>query len=271
MIIRRSPVFALALGAAMMPQPATAQKIPVMAGLAWSVEESQGCVLRTPVIGGEFVAAVQLNVSAYDDEVSQLQLVLVDPPTKRAVSKVGVKIGQGAPRAARAAPSIFQSKQLWNVYLEKDEAEAIVAGKPVLLGLPNEVIQLLTRAVGGKLPEAGACERKRLAASIDNPPPLDQIDIGPKPRSTLVSLFDASDYPAEALRSNEEGRVVATVHVDARGRVKECAISESSGSRALDAATCSVIRSRAKFEPARDEQGRKIASLYSFGVSWWTP
>lgn len=51
-----------------------------------------------------------------------------------------------------------------------------------------------------------------------------------------------SDYPPEALKNGEEGTVGAVFDVDAAGKVVKCMISRSSGSAALDLATCNSIK-----------------------------
>lgn len=76
-----------------------------------------------------------------------------------------------------------------------------------------------------------------------------------QPLAPLSSLISMDDYPAAALRANAEGVVDFRVAVGADGRVAGCVVTGSSGSASLDAATCRVVRSRARFEPAIDANG----------------
>jgi TonB family protein len=92
-----------------------------------------------------------------------------------------------------------------------------------------------------------------------------------RPRANLSSYFSADDYPASAVRSNEQGRTAFILDVDANGRVTGCIIRESSGSAALDAATCRIIRSRARYTPARDANGKAIAGQDRGAVTWQLP
>jgi protein TonB len=50
-----------------------------------------------------------------------------------------------------------------------------------------------------------------------------------------------------------------SITVGADGRVQGCNVTQSSGNGALDSATCSIIRRRAKFTPAKDSNGQPIA------------
>lgn len=85
------------------------------------------------------------------------------------------------------------------------------------------------------------------------------------PPSALVSN---DDYPAAALRAEEEGRVNFRLAIGADGRVSDCTITGSSGSTALDTATCRIMRSRARFVPARDRAGRPAADSRSGAIEW---
>jgi protein TonB len=81
-------------------------------------------------------------------------------------------------------------------------------------------------------------------------------------------LISAEDYPAAALKADEEGRVGYRLEIDRDGRVSLCTIVSSSGSAALDAATCNLVKSRALFEPARDSKGRRVADSAVGRVVW---
>lgn len=90
-----------------------------------------------------------------------------------------------------------------------------------------------------------------------------------QPRHPLASYVAAADYPAAALRDREQGRVAFALGIGADGRVTACRITASSGSAALDSATCRIMRSRARYIPARDAAGTPIADV-GFGEIGWT-
>lgn len=52
------------------------------------------------------------------------------------------------------------------------------------------------------------------------------------------------------------------------GRVSDCTVEESSGYPALDTATCKLISGRARFTPARDNDGRPTTDTGEVSVRW---
>jgi TonB family protein len=87
-------------------------------------------------------------------------------------------------------------------------------------------------------------------------------------RGNLTRLFTGDDYPMEALQREEQGTVTTSMQIDKRGRVNRCTVTVSSGSRSLDSRTCQILRSRARFAPARDKAGRAIADVYTQRITW---
>jgi len=92
-----------------------------------------------------------------------------------------------------------------------------------------------------------------------------------KAGANLPALFSADDYPQAALRRGEQGTVAFTLSIDRRGRVDRCDISKSSGSAALDRATCSILQRRARFTPARGADGGAIADTTNGRIRWQLP
>jgi len=90
-------------------------------------------------------------------------------------------------------------------------------------------------------------------------------------RGNLTAYFSSGDYPAEAIRRGEQGRVIFEIGVDSTGRVSACRIIGSSGSTILDVATCRILRERARLEPARDRHGRVVPDQVSSQVDWPLP
>ena len=84
----------------------------------------------------------------------------------------------------------------------------------------------------------------------------------------LGRLFSADDYPPAALRRDEMGRVRVRIRVSDAGEPADCTVTGSSGSADLDKATCDIIRTRAKFTPAVDVDGKPVRSVYTSTVNW---
>ena len=90
-------------------------------------------------------------------------------------------------------------------------------------------------------------------------------------KANLPGLFSTSDYPAAALRADQQGTVAIDAAVDPTGRVTACAVTTSSGSVSLDVTTCSIIQRRARFTPAQDGAGRAVADRVQARIRWVLP
>jgi protein TonB len=53
--------------------------------------------------------------------------------------------------------------------------------------------------------------------------------------------------------------------------VRSCTVTGSSGFPNLDKAACDNISHRARFEPAADDGGQRIAGTYSGTIRWVIP
>jgi len=105
-------------------------------------------------------------------------------------------------------------------------------------------------------------------AQFTSPPPT--IEAVP-PRSAtgdLQGLLRAADYPVVAIERKEQGSVTVRLTVGVSGRVSACDVIFSSGSRALDDASCQLLQSRALFTPARDSNGNLITDVVRQEIRW---
>lgn len=82
------------------------------------------------------------------------------------------------------------------------------------------------------------------------------------------TLFSRDDYPEQAIQRNEEGSVYVQILINPAGQVDTCTVIQSTGYADLDQHTCAIIQSRAKFIPAKDEDGRTVFSLVRVPVTW---
>ena len=116
-------------------------------------------------------------------------------------------------------------------------------------------------------------EARRVTAAVIGGEVRWSLPAGP-PRDTrpdLLTYFSMNDYPASALRNEEQGTVGARVEVDPSGRVAGCTVTSSSGSSALDAATCRIMRVRVRYRPALDGRMRPVPGATLVRVTWQLP
>jgi protein TonB len=94
---------------------------------------------------------------------------------------------------------------------------------------------------------------------------------GPQERGSTQSYISPDDYPAAAEGSGAHGIVRFTLTIDPAGRVVGCNIRQSSGSSVLDAATCNIMRRRARYTPARDSNGNPAVGTIEQQIEWKAP
>jgi TonB family protein len=110
-----------------------------------------------------------------------------------------------------------------------------------------------------------------LAAAQPAPSPPSPPTPPGRARANLSSYFSADDYPAAAVRAGEEGTVGFHLDIGADGTVSGCTVTRSSGSAALDAATCAILTARVHYTSARDARGRATTGSDEGRVTWRLP
>jgi protein TonB len=116
----------------------------------------------------------------------------------------------------------------------------------------------------------------------DPPVPAPRVEIAPpaepqrtvKParaRANLASYVSDEDYPSSAVRNEEQGTTRFRLGVGANGQVTECSVIGSSGSSALDSATCRLMKQRARFTPARGSDGKATSDSVTSAIRWVLP
>ena len=76
------------------------------------------------------------------------------------------------------------------------------------------------------------------------------------------------NYPARALRNEEQGSVGVRITVGANGRATDCSVTASSGSSSLDEAACTDIKRFGRFNPAWDASGNPIQAEWSTRITY---
>ena len=100
------------------------------------------------------------------------------------------------------------------------------------------------------------------------PPPVRTVQHAVSATGDLMGLFTPEDYPEAAAEANVTGSTTVSLQIGTTGRVTGCSVISSSGNRSLDAATCRVLESRARFTPARDSNGNATSDTKTQTVTW---
>ncbi|MEZ5734701.1 MAG: energy transducer TonB [Novosphingobium sp.] len=91
------------------------------------------------------------------------------------------------------------------------------------------------------------------------------------PSNGPVGWVSTNDYPSRDLREGNQGLVRYSLTIGADGKVEACTVTQSSGFRGLDEATCKHVSRRARFRPATDGNGEKVTGSYAGSVRWVIP
>jgi TonB family protein len=113
--------------------------------------------------------------------------------------------------------------------------------------------------------ELGQCRAARLRADQGSGKPS---AADPQPRGLLGSFFTNDDYPAAAIRAEQSGVTHFRLTISAHGQVSGCEITQSSGSALLDSTSCSLLKRRGRFVPARDATGAETEGTFAMALHW---
>ena len=111
-------------------------------------------------------------------------------------------------------------------------------------------------------------------ALFPTPTPTPSPGMAPRaarPRGNPALWVSTSDYPTAGLRGELEGLVRVQLNIGADGKPTGCTVTASSGHDVLDEATCAKLLRRARFDPASDHTGAKVAGTWNTAVRWQIP
>lgn len=109
---------------------------------------------------------------------------------------------------------------------------------------------------------------------VDFGPPVSSPRFDPiaaAPRGNPGNWVTNNDYRTSWINRGYEGVASFTLSVDASGRVSGCTITSSTGHAALDEATCRLLESRGRFDPAKDSSGKTVSGSYRSSIRWTIP
>jgi TonB family protein len=121
--------------------------------------------------------------------------------------------------------------------------------------------------------DAADKERRRFSHIADDPFKGTTPVVVPTPASKgrEADWVSSDDYPASSLRLKEEGTTAVAYFVNTQGRIEDCRVTTSSGSAALDRATCSALTRRGRYSPQLGADGLPARVERSFSYTWKMP
>jgi protein TonB len=130
------------------------------------------------------------------------------------------------------------------------------AASPISMEVQKTVIAPATAPKSAPVPPQSS---KSLAAHEQVPglPPTPSVEVASRPAPLSGGANPAPRYPWISRQRGEQGRVIVTVTVSAKGHPREVGIKRSSGYRRLDEAAVAAVR-KWRFVPAK-RRGRAVA------------
>jgi protein TonB len=112
-------------------------------------------------------------------------------------------------------------------------------------------------------------------SKVATPPPAPHVEAPPKPAGITApvqiagggAVCNASYYPPIAIRLNQSGTTIVTVHIGSDGAVSNVDISQSSGHDSLDQASIKCITARWRYKPAL-QNGQPVAVSKEYAIKW---
>jgi TonB family protein len=259
----------LAAFPAAMAQPAAAPAQP-RAAPAWQVDWGrQYCTLvRPPDQAAPFFTAIATIPGS--DSAS---IILIPGPSGSlppSVTAVALAPGGGSYDVTFAQEDRGGRRVLALYGLHADFLDALAGATELQLTIDTAT----RRRIPLTAPRAGITALRRCTTDVAREWGIDDEALRAlrqRPVSTNMFGLTSGDYPSAALRHAAEGRVIVRIAVSAEGRATECAPVATSGNAPIDATTCRVVLSRARFRPGLDAAGRPVATLIIWPVVWRLP
>lgn len=157
--------------------------------------------------------------------------------------------------------------------VEDTALAAFAAARSIGLGRDGRsAFQLHLPGAGPAVASLRKCEEDALRRWGIDPAARASVRRLPKPvGGSPLPWFRWQDYPKQARRERASGSAVARVDVDPAGRPVRCLVVASAGHAALDKVTCDSIMKRARFEPALNAAGERVAFHYILRTVWSMP
>lgn len=159
---------------------------------------------------------------------------------------------------------------LWILLDDKEIDRLSLAGTSSAMSAVDRCLAAVKRNIAASEREKARWAHLPKDPFAKPPPPPAEPNVA-TPRGNAGLWVNANDYPSQALREEHEGKTGFRVIVDETGTPTDCTILASSGSTVLDTQACTLIMRRARFNPAKDAEGRPTVGHFDSTVNWQIP
>lgn len=257
--------------------------VPLARAGNWEVGEGTACELgATFRHGGVAARLIFTGRGPWDD--FDITLVSSDFASVRPMARVTVDFGPivNARDAYWALLSLGDGSRALRLNGQRFDDIPIDPDKKLPKVTPEQVaaVEWLTITVGDSAYRFGLGSMRRPKAALDQC--IDRLMVrwgyDPEVQATLSkpaepanypgSWATSNDYPGEARRKGMTGTVWFRLDLGDDGRVNDCHVVTATADPVLQARTCSLLKVRARFTPARDAAGNAVKSFYVNRVRW---
>jgi TonB family protein len=157
--------------------------------------------------------------------------------------------------------------KLITIQLDRANFAPFLSAREVSIEGAGSAVTIQTGGSAGIATAMTKCEEDLIREWKIEPAEIDRIATPSKPINP-AGWITFADYPPAALRDGLEGTATALMRADVTGKVQECRVVASSGTRVLDETTCKLFLMRARYSPALDKDGRPVPSWMMLAFRW---
>lgn len=126
-------------------------------------------------------------------------------------------------------------------------------------------------AMGKAMSAMRTCTSNLIKSWGYDPATMVTLKSAPQPITSPGTWLTTNDYPTNMVRQGGNGLVQFRLDIDKAGSVTGCHILARTSPDEFSDVTCKLLQRRAKFAPAIDSQGNRVAAFYVNSVRWMMP
>ena len=236
----------------------------------WNIDYRQSlCLLSRPFGTGEKKVTLGFRPAPLGND---FRVVLLVPSRSKRTSwgQAKLYLGDGASIEAPFArgPVTIEGFNIVAIDATREKVEGLGEAKSLSIIASDLNVEVKLVNMAAAMKALDTCEKDLLVSWGMDRAVVASLASYPMLPGGMPSIFNVDDYPHAALLKGEQGPSWVRLRIGKDGKVNECAVVESSGSKALDAQTCRVIAARARFIPARTKSGEAVDSVAVQRIRW---
>jgi TonB family protein len=269
-----SPAFAALLAVGLISQSTLAAPVslPMNPAQKWVLDYAESmCVLsRQYGLNGNQIT-LGFRPSPMDDYVRIA--ILGAERSRKAHGKAQIRFDGSAVLEAPYMSGPISVPGMYIVFVDTkwSELKSFETAKVMSIEAGKRQISLRLSGVPAAMKALKICEKDLLVSWGMDPKRVEQLATMPAAHNGIPSFFSNDDYPSAAIRDGLQGTTGVRFWVSKEGRVSDCRVVESSGTKLLDEPSCNIILRRGKFDPARTTSGEAIDSPAFTRIRWVLP